>query len=143
MLFFSGTRIGELTKLNINDIDLQTGFTRIRGKGRRKRVLWIGCEAVTDALRRYLAERDRHEAGCDALFLNRRGARLSICSAESAVKKITGAANIPWRVTPHVFRHTMATMMLENGADIQSLQEILGHATVSTTEIYTHVSTRR
>lgn len=143
MLFYSGARIGELIKVGVNDIDLRTGFLKVRGKGRRERVLWIGCDVVISAVRRYLIVRKPISQNVESLILNRRGTKLGISSAEAAIKRIAQAAHVPGRVTPHVFRHTMATMMLENGADLRSIQEILGHAALSTTEIYTHISTRR
>jgi integrase/recombinase XerD len=143
LLFFSGARISELLRLDIDDIDLEKGFTNIKGKGRRERVIYIGCEPVTAALKNYLKIRSLVQTTDRALFLNSRLSRLSVYSAEAIVRRCASAANISQRVTPHMFRHTMATMLLENGADLRSIQEILGHASVSTTEIYTHVSADR
>lgn len=143
LLFFSGARISELLRLDIDDIDLEKGFTNIQGKGRRERVIYIGCEPVTAALRNYLKIRSVLQTTDRALFLSSRLSRLSVYSAEAIVRRCASAAKIPQKVTPHMFRHTMATMLLENGADLRSIQEILGHASVSTTEIYTHVSADR
>lgn len=143
LLFYSGARIGELLKLEISDLDLDAGVAKIKGKGRRERFIYLGCEPVINALRRHLRIRERVPSTTAALFLNCHYRRLSIYSAESIVRKYATRAQLSMRVTPHVFRHTMATMLLENGADLRSIQEILGHASISTTEIYTHVSTER
>ncbi len=143
LLFYSGARIGELLKLNVNDLNIESEVTKIKGKGRRERVIFIGCEPVIGALKRYLRSRELVQTSSDALFVNNRGNRLTIYSAEAAIKRCAKAAFITIRVTPHMFRHTMATMLLENGADLRSIQEILGHASISTTEIYTHVTAER
>jgi integrase/recombinase XerD len=142
-LFYTGARVGEVLKLDIGDCDLKAGIAKIKGKGRRERVAYIGCAPVISALKTYMRERSSIDTPDAALFLNRNGRRLSVYSAERIVRTYAEAAGTHSRVTPHVFRHSMATMMLENGADIRSIQEILGHASISTTEIYTHVSTER
>lgn len=142
-LFYSGARIGELLELDIGDIDLNAGFAKIKGEGRRERIVYLGCDPVTNALKRYMHIRSDIPSQTEALFLNNRNNRLSIYSAESIVRKLADNAGLFIRVTPHMFRHTMATMLLENGADLRSIQEILGHASISTTEIYTHVSMTR
>jgi integrase/recombinase XerD len=143
LLFFSGARISEVLRLDTLDLDLASGFTNIKGKGRRERVIYIGCDPVVASLQRYLRVRARVATDSPALFLNARLSRLSVYSAENIVRKCAEAAGIASRITPHMFRHTMATMLLENGADIRSIQDILGHASISTTEIYTHVSGMR
>jgi integrase/recombinase XerD len=143
LLFYSGARVGEILKLDLPDCDLKSGVAKIKGKGRRERIIYIGCDPVITALRSYLHLRRSVGPNECALFLNRNGRRLSVYSAERIVKKYAESVGVHSRVTPHVFRHTMATMMLENGADLRSIQEILGHASISTTEIYTHVSAER
>ena len=143
LLFYSGARIGELLKLETSDVDLNAGIAKIKGKGRRERFVCLGCDPVTNVLKRYLRARAGVPAATEALFLNNRYHRLSIYSAESIVRKFANRAGLSIRVTPHMFRHTMATMLLENGADLRSIQEILGHASISTTEIYTHVSMQK
>jgi integrase/recombinase XerD len=143
LLFYTGARIGELLKLDLVDVNLERGYAKIKGKGRRERIIYIGCDPVLKAVRTYINERTKIHCATEALFLNNRGSRLSANSAEAIVRNCAKAASINTRVTPHIFRHTMATMLLENGADIRSIQEILGHASISTTEIYTHVSAAR
>lgn len=143
LLFYTGARIGEILKLDVDDCDLTNRTARIKGKGRRERVVYIGCKPVILAVQAYLRMRTPIDSSNNALFLNRTGRRLSIYSAERIVNVYAAAAGVSMRVTPHVFRHSMATMMLENGADLRSIQEILGHASIRTTEIYTHVSTER
>jgi integrase/recombinase XerD len=141
LLFFTGARISELLRLDVADLDLEAGVTRIKGKGRRERVVYIGNKAVLWALRRYLVARRRllllEES---ALFVSVRWRRLSVFAAEALVRRRASSVGILGRITPHVFRHTVATMLLENGADLRSIQEILGHASIRTTEIYTHIS---
>lgn len=143
LLFYTGARVGEILKLDISDCDLERGLAWIKGKGRRERIVYIGFGPVIAALKRYLRLRRLADPNESAVFLNRYGSRLSTNSAERIVRRCADSAGIRSRVTPHIFRHTMATMMLENGADLRSIQEILGHASIATTEIYTHVSADR
>ena len=143
LLFYSGARIGEILKLELDDLDLDAGLVKIKGKGRRERILYIGYGPVTDVLKRYLAARSALGVATGVLFLNNRLRPLSTYSAENIVRKHAAKARLTMRVTPHMFRHTLATMLLENGADLRSIQETLGHASISTTEIYTHVSAER
>lgn len=143
ILFYSGARIGEVLMTNILDYDATRRMAIIRGKGKRERLIDLDCEPVVLALSAYLLSRAAIAHSEPALFVSRTGKRLTAHSAERIVRKYALAANISCRVTPHFFRHTMATLMLENGADLRSIQEILGHASISTTEIYTHVSTAR
>jgi site-specific recombinase XerD len=140
LLFYTGARVGEVLKLNLYDCDVDSAYVKFEGKGRRDRIVHLGCAAVTEALRFYLHARFHLADEQAALFLNVRGGRLSVYSVERMVAAYGVKANLKMRITPHAFRHTMATMMLENGADLRAVQEILGHASVRTTQIYTHVS---
>lgn len=140
ILFSTGMRIGELVKLNINGINLQERTILIFGKGRKERIIYISSDEVLSAIKEYLIYRKNIQTGMPALFLNRDKERLSIYSIENIFKKYCKKAKIKNHYTPHCLRHTIATMLLYNGADIRAVQEILGHASVITTQIYTEVS---
>jgi len=140
LLFYTGARVGEIVRLDLADCDLEGGLIKLNGKGRRQRVVHVGCAPVTSALKLFIQARAKIARTDGALFLNTRGTRLSVYSVERRVAKYAAKASLEVKVTPHTFRHTMATMMLENGASIRTVQEILGHSSIKTTEIYTHVS---
>jgi integrase/recombinase XerC len=136
VLYATGLRVGECCGLDTVDIDRGQGTLRVMGKGGKERVVPIGEMALV-AVERYLA--DREEAG-GPLFRNLRGSRLSARSAHRIVRARAAAAGIARRVTPHTLRHTFATHMLGEGADLRLVQELLGHSRLSTTQRYTHVS---
>ncbi len=140
LLFATGIRVGELARLDISHIQWDEGRILVLGKGGRERIVFLANVEVAESLRRYLRLRDIAHPKCEALFLNKFGLRLSVYSIEKEFKSLCRRAKIARRVTPHQVRHTVATMLLENGADIKSVQEILGHASISTTEVYLHVS---
>ncbi|MDK2960786.1 MAG: integrase/recombinase XerC [Bacillota bacterium] len=149
VLYATGARVGELVALNLEDINLAVGCARVLGKGRRERIVLLGGRAV-DLLKRYLsAGRPKlmkaGKAGVvePALFLSRLGRRLTVRQVRRLVAKYTEAAALNLHVSPHTLRHTFATHLLEHGADLRSVQELLGHASLSTTQIYTHVTRRR
>ncbi len=140
-LYSSGLRVSEAVLLDIDNLDFKRGFIRLFGKGGKERIVPIGKFAL-QALRDYL-ERGRAKIPhleTSALFINRRGERLSRQGIWKIVKKYAQKAGI--KITPHVLRHTFATHLLEGGADLKSVQEMLGHSSLSTTQIYTHVSRR-
>lgn len=141
ILFSTGIRIGELSALDIDCLDQTTHTVRIMGKGGKERILFLSSDEVIVSLKRYLEIREPRDPFEKALFLNRYGNRLSIYSVENIFKKYKKLARIKGNHTPHALRHTMATMLLENGADIRAVQEILGHSSIVTTQIYTQVST--
>lgn len=140
ILFSTGMRIGELVKLNVNGINLQERTILIFGKGRKERIIYLSSDEVLGAIKQYLIYRKNIQTSMQALFLNRDKERLSIYSIENIFKKYCKKAKIKNHYTPHCLRHTIATMLLYNGADIRAVQEILGHASVITTQIYTEVS---
>lgn len=145
LLYATGIRVSELVNLNVDDIDLQEGFIRCVGKGSKERVVPMG-EIAVGALRMYL-ENARLKIIADpkekAVFVNHHGKRLTRQGFWKIVKKYAVQAQIHKEITPHTLRHSFATHLLENGADIRSVQEMLGHADISTTQIYTHVTKDR
>ncbi len=146
LLYASGMRISELTELDIEDVHLTMGFVRVFGKGGKERIVPLGRGAM-DAVSKYL-ERARYELQgsyqkTNALFINQRGKRLTRQGCWKLIKQHAQKANIQKELTPHVLRHSFATHLIENGADLRAVQEMLGHADISTTQIYTHVSKTR
>jgi site-specific recombinase XerD len=141
LLYASGLRVSEVAGLNMLDIDLDGRCLRARGKGGRERTVLMGRPA-SRALENYLREgRPRLARGAqEALFLNRDGGRLSQRAVQSAVRKYSLAAGLGRRAHPHLLRHTFATHMLDGGADLRVVQELLGHASPNTTQIYLHVT---
>ncbi|GAB4229392.1 MAG: tyrosine recombinase XerC [Acidobacteriota bacterium] len=145
LLYAAGIRVGELVRLNLDDCALEQRLLKVRGKGRRERIVPFG-EAAYRALRDYLAVRGRllrrasasPEAG--ALFLNHRGGRLTARSVERLLGKYVRQAASNLQVHPHVFRHSFATHLLNRGADLRVIQELLGHSRLSTTQRYTHLA---
>jgi integrase/recombinase XerC len=136
VLYASGVRVAELSGLDLGDVDLREGSVRVLGKGRKERIVPIGAKAI-EALRAYLGTR---EGGRGALFRNPRGGRLTVRSLHRIVRSRARAAGLAGRVTPHTLRHTFATHLLDAGADLRLIQELLGHARLTTTQRYTHVS---
>jgi integrase/recombinase XerC len=141
LLYSSGLRVGELVGLNLNQLDLDLGIVKVMGKGRKERIVPVGLKAV-QALKAYLEERGTLEGG-EALFVNSRGGRLTDRSVGRLVKKYTKRSGIFRKVSPHSLRHSFATHLLDAGADIREIQEMLGHASLSTTQRYTHLSLGR
>ena len=139
--YASGVRVGELTALKVRDLDLEEGFAVVFGKGAKERVVPVGSAAVR-ALTLYLREvrpnLERGEGG-GVVFLNRRGRPMSRMGVWKILQKHVKRAGITRRVTPHTLRHSFATHLLEGGADLAAIQEMLGHADISTTQIYAHV----
>lgn len=145
LLYATGIRVSELTGLSLNSINWQVGYLVALGKGEKERVVPLGRTAY-DRVKRYLEEvRPLMLRGrpCDTLFLNRSGKGLTRQGFWKIVKKYAGQANMEDKVHPHTFRHSFATHLLEGGADLRSVQIMLGHADISTTQIYTHVTRER
>jgi integrase/recombinase XerC len=142
LLYATGMRVSELVALNTQDVDLPSGTLRVRGKGRRERQGFFGKTAA-QALIAYLEVRQERQSARDevALFLNHRGNRLSVRGVHLVVQKHSRRTGISPRASPHTLRHAFATHLLDNGADLRSIQELLGHRRLSTTQQYTHVST--
>ena len=138
VLYGCGLRVSEAVGLKISLLYLDEGFVRVIGKGEKERLVPIG-EAASDALTAYLEQRPSEFSCSDAVFINRYGAPLSRVFMFKTVKKMAQFAGIRKKISPHTFRHSFATHLMENGADIRFVQEMLGHESVSTTEIYTHI----
>ena len=145
VLYATGLRASELTGLTLEGLDLELGLVRVLGKGGKERLVPLGREAQRWT-RRYLAEARpgfAREASPPVLFLSQRGGRLSAMGLWGLVRRHAVTAGVERVLTPHVLRHSFATHLLERGADLRALQAMLGHADISTTQIYTHVSRER
>ncbi|MHB8157946.1 MAG: site-specific tyrosine recombinase XerD, partial [Desulfocucumaceae bacterium] len=145
LLYATGIRVSELVDLEKRDISLKEGYIRCLGKGSKERIVPMGDMAV-HYMEAYL-QRSRvkliGKANSDALFLNHRGGRITRQGFWKIVKKYASRSNIQKDITPHTLRHSFATHLLENGADLRAVQELLGHADISTTQIYTHLTKKR
>ena len=142
LFYSSGLRISELAKLPLRDVSLDEGAIRVRGKGSKVRLVPLGARAMA-RIRAWIAIRSGENAHDDTLFIGARGRRMSRSSIWLIIKRYARAANISQNVTPHMLRHTFATHLLDNGADLRAVQEMLGHSDIATTQIYTHVSSER
>ena len=140
VLYGCGLRVSEAVELKISGVYLDEGFLRVIGKGNKERLVPLG-EMAGDALRNYLDSRPApaDAESDDVLFLNRFGKRFSRVSMFNLVKKQALAAGITKELSPHTFRHSFATHLVENGADLRVVQEMLGHESITTTEVYTHI----
>ena len=138
MFYSTGCRVGEMVNVKISDIDFSSKTIKVMGKGSKERVVYYG-DYASKYLEDYLKNKDKK----GYLFTNKRGEKLTIEEVEYIVRDIMKHISIKTHVTPHTLRHTFATHLLNNGADIRTVQELLGHANLSTTGIYTHVSSDR
>ena len=139
LFYSSGLRLSELAALDVAHVDLYTESVRVFGKGRKERVCPVGLPAL-EAIQKYRAAANVH-AG--ALFINKGRRRMSVRSVWLVLKRYVRFTSIPISVSPHKLRHSFATHMLDRGADLRSVQALLGHASLSTTQIYTHVTVER
>jgi integrase/recombinase XerD len=146
LMYATGLRVSEAATLKLGDVNQEAGFLRTMGKGSKERIVPVGKQAI-EWLRRYLAEARPHlgktPPTCGEVFLSLRGAPLSRKTIWHHIKKYARAAGITKNITPHTLRHSFASHLLENGGDLRVIQEMLGHADISTTQIYTHVDQRR
>jgi integrase/recombinase XerC len=148
MLYSSGLRVSELTGLNLADIDRAQEILRIRGKGRKERIVPFGSKAfkALDAympVRAMIMQKTRVRSDYEAVFLSSFGRRIATRSVQRIVGKYVREAGIGWNLHPHSFRHAFATHLLADGADLRSIQELLGHSSLSTTQKYTHATIRQ
>ncbi len=142
LLYSCGLRVSELVGLNGNQLDVENRVVRVLGKGNKERIVPVGKKAA-EALVRYQEARTQkmqNVSQTEALFLNKRGGRLTVRSIQRMVDKAMSDCGISKKISPHVLRHTFATHLLNSGADLRSIQELLGHASLSTTQRYTHVN---
>lgn len=140
LLFATGMRISELCSLKMNDVNLYDGTILIYGKGDKERRIQIGNEAVIDILTEYKDTFRANRQSCNNFFINQSGKALSDQAVRRMINKYTSLASIDQHITPHMFRHTFATSLLEADVDIRYIQEMLGHSSINITEIYTHVT---
>ena len=145
-LYSSGLRVSELVGLNLSDVDFLGESLFLRGKGKKERLTPVGASAL-QSIQRYLTFRDSHPRKQDfdqqALFINKHGQRLSTRSVRRKLDKYLLKSGLDPKISPHTLRHSFATHMLNNGADLRVVQELLGHQSLSTTQIYTHLTTNR
>lgn len=141
ILFCGGLRVSEVSDLLVTSVDLGDDVIRVNGKGSRERIVPIVSAQLRQALRRWLELRQRHHPDAPVLFTNRNGRRLSDQSIRNIIRQIAQTSGAG-RVTPHMFRHTLATQLLEEGVDLRHIQRLLGHSSITTTTIYAAVSDR-
>lgn len=145
LLYATGLRVSELTDIKLSSIDINNHEIKVRGKGNKERIVYFGDYAekylrlYLETARPLLIKKNKS----DYLFLNNTGTNLSTRGVEEIIDKIVREASLKHNISPHVLRHTFATDMLNNGADLKSVQELLGHASLSTTQIYTHITNER
>ncbi len=148
LLYATGMRVSELSSLNFENLNLDENEIKVFGKGAKERIVLVS-ERAKKYLQtyiktvRYLIFKEENPMQNEPVFINKTGYRLQPQSVRLAIKDVMGKIELPKHVTPHVFRHSFATKLLENGADLRIVQELLGHSSISNTQIYTHVSTER
>jgi len=147
VLYSTGCRVAELAGMNLNDMNKKDRTILVRGKGNKERFVFLGEQALS-ALEAYLKERSTHvksdsRDSCDALFVNTRGERIGVRGVFYVLHTYFVKAGLVKKAGPHTFRHSFATHLLDRGADIRMVQEMLGHANLSTTQVYTHLSVER
>ncbi len=138
LLFSSGLRVSELVGLDLKDLNHETKEVRVLGKGSKYRIVPVGQRAI-DKIANYLKARDEFKPSEDALFLNKYGRRLTTRAVEQNLEKLSIKAGVQTHLNPHKLRHSFATELLQGGADLRSVQEMLGHASLAATQIYTHL----
>jgi len=140
--YSTGVRVSELAGLNLEDVDEISGTAIVRGKGKKERLCPIGKHALT-AIQTYLKQRPQKLKVPYAVFVSQKGGRLTVRQIDRLLQRYVKAAGLPVEISPHSLRHTFATHLLDRGADLRSVQELLGHSSLATTQIYTHVTAKR
>ncbi|OGX39121.1 MAG: tyrosine recombinase XerC [Omnitrophica WOR_2 bacterium RIFCSPHIGHO2_02_FULL_68_15] len=141
-LYSTGMRVGELTGLNLEDLDEISGTVLVRGKGKKERLCPIG-ETALKTIRAYLARRPKKLRVPYAMFVSQKLTRLTVRHVDRLIARYVKLAGLPASISPHSLRHSFATHLLDRGADLRSVQELLGHSSLSTTQIYTHITPQR
>lgn len=141
-LYSTGMRVSELVGLNLNDVDDISGTVIVRGKGKRERLCPIGKTALT-TIQRYLTKRPKRVKVPQATFVSQKLSRLTVRQVDRLLQRYAKAVQLPVAISPHSLRHSFATHLLDRGADLRSVQELLGHQHLSTTQIYTHITPQR
>ena len=143
VFFATGARVYEISNIRAENINLNSGLIRIMGKGGKERYIQISNTAVLDILRKYYAENEPEIKKSGYFFINNRGNRYSEQSIRLMLKKYTLKAGIQRKITPHMFRHSFATYLIEEGVDVSCVQQLLGHSSIKTTQIYIHVAAKK
>ena len=143
VFFATGARVYEISNIRVENINLNSGLIRIMGKGGKERYIQISNTAVLDILRKYYAENEPEIKKSGYFFINNRGNRYTEQSIRLMLKKYTLKAGIQRKITPHMFRHSFATYLIEEGVDVSCVQQILGHSSIKTTQIYIHVAAKK
>lgn len=143
LLFATGMRVSELCSISIETIDMNDGTIRIYGKGAKERIIQIGNPDVRAAVKKYYEAFSEQIQGTGWLFVNRLGNHLSDQSVRNMINTYATRAGIEQHITPHMFRHSFATLLLEEDVDIRYIQQLLGHSSITTTQIYTHVTSKK
>ena len=143
VFFATGARVYEISNIRAENINLNSGLIRIMGKGRKERYIQISNTAVLDILRKYYEENEPEIKKSGYFFINNRGKRYTEQSIRLMLKKYTLKAGIQRKITPHMFRHSFATYLIEEGVDVSCVQQILGHSSIKTTQIYIHVAAKK
>ena len=143
VFFATGARVYEISNIRVENINLNSGLIRIMGKGRKERYIQISNTAVLDILRKYYEENEPEIKKSGYFFINNRGKRYTEQSIRLMLKKYTLKAGIQRKITPHMFRHSIATYLIEEGVDVSCVQQILGHSSIKTTQIYIHVAAKK
>ena len=143
LLFATGMRVSELCSIGADSIDLKSGEIRIYGKGAKERIIQIGNPDVRTAVERYYEAFSNQIQETGWLFVNRLGNQLSDQSVRNMINSYVVQAGIEQHITPHMFRHSFATLLLEEDVDIRYIQQLLGHSSITTTQIYTHVTSKK
>ena len=142
-LFATGARVSEISNIKKENINLNTGVIRIMGKGGKERYILIGERSVLELLKRYYEQNYENIKQSGYFFVNRDGERFSEQSIRLMIKRYAKNAGIERNITPHMFRHSFATYLIEEGVDISCVQRILGHSSIKTTQIYIHVASKK